>query len=156
MTLNIIWNNRVVRPLIRGLALTVFAILSLMTNVLANDAKAAAPSLATPLERLYFIYDRLSVPATEMPKLQRTAAHLKRNPAIRVEIQGHTDERGSDEYNLMISESMAQAVKAALVDLGVSAHQLRTASNGEEQPLDPGHDPAAWDKNRRVEFRIIE
>jgi peptidoglycan-associated lipoprotein len=70
----------------------------------------------------------------------------------KVTIEGHTDERGSAEYNLALGERRANAVKRYLVDLGVSSSKLRTVSFGEERPAVQGHDESAWRYNRRAEF----
>ena len=69
-------------------------------------------------------------------------------------IEGHCDERGSDEYNLALGEQRAQAAARYLTTLGISGERLSTISFGKEKPADPGHDENAWAKNRRDEFII--
>lgn len=73
-----------------------------------------------------------------------------------VEIQGHADERASDEYNIKLTRDRAAAVLEALVERGVSRDRVRSAGYGERCPVDPKSNPEAWEKNRRVEFKIIE
>ena len=79
---------------------------------------------------------------------------MKKYPTWVVTIEGHCDERGTAEYNLALGERRAVAVKTYLVSLGISPDRLRTVSYGKEFPFDPGHDDAAWGKNRRAHFVI--
>ena len=74
------------------------------------------------------------------------------NPDIRVVLEGHADERGTAEYNLALGNKRARAVRDVLVSLGVAASKIDSISYGEELPLDPSHNEAAWAKNRRVHF----
>ena len=80
------------------------------------------------------------------------AKYLAANPSTRVRLEGHTDERGSREYNIGLGERRAQAVRRALLLQGAADAQISTVSYGEERPAVPGHDEAAWAKNRRVEI----
>ena len=77
---------------------------------------------------------------------------MKKYPSWIVTIEGHADERGTAEYNLALGERRALAARTYLVSLGLSADRLRTVSYGKEFPFDPGHDEAAWAKNRRAQF----
>ncbi len=77
---------------------------------------------------------------------------LKALSGVDIRIEGHCDERGSDEYNLALGERRAQAAMNYLATLGVPASRMSTISYGEEKPLDPGHNEEAWAKNRRAEF----
>ena len=79
---------------------------------------------------------------------------MKKNSALKVRIEGHCDERGSDEYNLALGERRAKAAMNYLVTLGIADKRLSVISYGKEKPVDPGHDEAAWAKNRRAEFVI--
>ena len=78
---------------------------------------------------------------------------MNQNPSVRVQIEGHCDERGTEEYNLALGERRANAAKQYLTTAGISAGRLSTISYG-ERPLDPGHNEAAWAKNRRDHFVI--
>jgi len=80
------------------------------------------------------------------------AKYLAGHPGTRVRLEGHTDERGSREYNIGLGERRAQSVRRALLLQGAADAQISTVSYGEERPAAPGHDEAAWAKNRRVEI----
>ncbi|HEX3766421.1 MAG TPA: OmpA family protein [Kofleriaceae bacterium] len=109
------------------------------------------------LDVIYFEYDKAVILPKSFPILDAVAATLQGNPSIQlVEIQGHTDERGDDAYNLDLSDRRAKAVMKYLVDKGVDAKRLTAQGYGETQPLDRRHNEAAWAKNRRVAFLIIK
>ena len=74
---------------------------------------------------------------------------------MKIQVEGHCDERGTEEYNLALGERRAKSSFDYLVSLGISADRIRTISYGKSQPLDTGHDEIAWQKNRRAQFRII-
>jgi peptidoglycan-associated lipoprotein len=78
---------------------------------------------------------------------------MHENPEVNVTIEGHCDERGSDEYNLALGERRAKAVKSYLAALGIAPDRLSTISYGEEMPATVGRDESAWSKNRRAEFK---
>jgi peptidoglycan-associated lipoprotein len=80
---------------------------------------------------------------------------IKKDSAAKVRIEGNCDERGSDEYNLALGEKRAKAAMEYLVTLGIPAERLSVISYGKEKPADPGHDEAAWAKNRRDEFVVL-
>jgi outer membrane protein OmpA-like peptidoglycan-associated protein len=109
------------------------------------------------LDVIYFEYDKAVILSKSYPILDAVAATLQGNPSIQlVEIQGHTDERGDDAYNLDLSDRRAKAVMKYLVDKGVDSKRLTAQGYGETQPLDRRHIEAAWAKNRRVAFLIIK
>ncbi len=111
----------------------------------------------TILEKIYFETDSAIIKPRSFPLLDAVAATLNASPQIvLVEIQGHADERGSDGYNVKLTRARAASVMNALIERGVIKSRLRSAGYGERCPVDPGHDPKAWEKNRRVEFKIIE
>lgn len=108
------------------------------------------------LEKIYFETDSAEILSRSFPVLDAVAATLVGNPHITlVEIQGHADERSSDEYNLRLTSDRAAAVVEALIQRGVMRNRLRSAGYGERCPIDPRHIPEAWEQNRRVEFKII-
>ncbi|RNC66302.1 MAG: peptidoglycan-associated lipoprotein Pal [Desulfuromonadales bacterium] len=114
----------------------------------------AAPTL---LERIFFDFDAFVLSQTARDTLSRNAEYLlKKQPGVKVQLEGHCDERGSDEYNLSLGEKRAKAARDYLVTLGVQAERISLISYGEEKPLDPGHTDEAWAKNRRVEFVIVK
>lgn len=99
-----------------------------------------------------FLYDSATVDDLGRQNVEHNVQVLQANPGIRVQLEGHCDERGTAEYNLALGSRRAQAVYDLLVSFGVPASRLETISYGEEVPLDPGHNEAAWAKNRRVHF----
>ncbi|MSU34222.1 MAG: hypothetical protein EXS36_03750 [Pedosphaera sp.] len=101
---------------------------------------------------VYFEYDRATLRKSEMAKLAAVAEHLKSNPGDALQIDGHCDERGTEEYNRSLGERRALAAREYIVNLGVQADRIRTLSYGEDHPGVDGHDEAAWAKNRRCEF----
>jgi len=108
----------------------------------------------SPLKPLFFELDSADVSAEGQRVLQDNAAILKKYPAWQITIEGHCDERGTAEYNLALGERRALAAKNYLVSLGIPADKVKTVSYGKEFPFDPGHDDAAWAKNRRAHFVI--
>jgi len=108
----------------------------------------------SPLEPVFFALDSYELSAEARTQLQGAAGVLKQNGTWQVTVEGHCDERGTAEYNLSLGERRALAAKTYLVSLGVAADRLRTVSYGREFPFDPGHDEAAWAKNRRAHFVI--
>jgi peptidoglycan-associated lipoprotein len=121
-------------------------------NANAED-EAAGPQgglLATRV--VYFEFDSSEVHGTGVEVVAAHARFLAANSATRVRLEGHTDERGSREYNIGLGERRAQAVRRALMLQGALDGQISTVSYGEERPAAPGHDEEAWAKNRRVEI----
>lgn len=119
-----------------------------------GDAVKRAPAevIVPALRTGYFEFDsaRLTDEAKEI--LRENAAWLRAHPEKEVQIQGHCDERGTVEYNFNLGQRRAEAVKAFLIGLGVSADRIQTISYGEERPVAMGHDEEAWSLNRRAEF----
>ena len=103
---------------------------------------------------MFFGFDRQEIDDEARAILDANADILRRYPGWVVTIEGHCDERGTAEYNLALGERRALAARAYLVQVGVSGDRLRTVSYGKEFPFDPGHDEAAWAKNRRAHFVI--
>ncbi len=108
----------------------------------------------SPLRPLFFDLDSSDVNAEGQQVLQANAAVLKKYPGMQITIEGHCDERGTAEYNLALGERRALAAKNYMVSLGIAADKIKTVSYGKEFPFDPGHDDAAWSKNRRAHFVI--
>jgi peptidoglycan-associated lipoprotein len=102
------------------------------------------------LPTVYFAFDQSSVGTSQIPKLEATANYLKQHQDVGVIIEGNCDERGSAEYNIGLGEKRALAVRDYLDQLGVPANRMQTISYGSERPANPGHDEAAWLKNRRA------
>ena len=108
----------------------------------------------SPLRAAFFEYDSAELTAEARAVLDADAATLKKYRTWTVTIEGHCDERGTAEYNLALGERRAVAAQSYLVSLGIPADRLRTVSYGKEFPFDPGHDEAAYAKNRRAHFVI--
>jgi len=106
------------------------------------------------LENIHFDYDKSFIRDDAKPVLGEVAAFMKKNPGAKVQIEGHCDERGTPEYNLALGQRRADSTKKYLVNLGIDGSRLSTISYGEEKPADPGHNEAAWAKNRRAVFDI--
>ena len=109
------------------------------------------------LRKIYFETDSAVIQPRSYPIVDIVATTLLGNPQLTlVEIQGHADERGADDYNIRLTRDRAAAVLEALVERGVPRSRIRSAGYGERCPVDDAHTPAAWEQNRRVEFKIIE
>ena len=108
----------------------------------------------SPLKAVFYELDSSELSAEGQRTLDQNAALLKRYPNWTVTVEGHCDERGTAEYNLALGERRAITARAYLVSLGIPADRLRTVSYGKEFPFDPGHDEAAFAKNRRAHFVI--
>lgn len=117
----------------------------------AAEARRAA---AAGLQRIHFDFDRSDLTDDARQILVNNAALLRAAPQVNVLIEGHTDERGSDEYNLALGERRAIAARNYLVSLGISADRLRIISYGEEMPIALDRNEEAWAQNRRAEFKI--
>jgi len=105
-----------------------------------------------PLRDVYFAYDSFDVSEQMRDQLRANADWLRNNANVRVELEGHCDERGTVEYNLALGAKRARATKEYLVALGISATRLTTISYGEELPVCYDANESCWSKNRRVHF----
>ncbi|MFO7753942.1 MAG: peptidoglycan-associated lipoprotein Pal [Desulfobacteraceae bacterium] len=105
-------------------------------------------------KKIHFEFDSSELTSKAQEILKDKAEWLENNRDESVLIEGHCDERGTTEYNLALGERRAKAAKEFLVNMGISESRLSTVSFGEEKPLDPGHNPEAWAKNRRANFVI--
>jgi peptidoglycan-associated lipoprotein len=122
-----------------------------MAREAAERARAVAADLAAMIN---FDFDMAVVRPNDQTILDRKAAILGANPNVRLQISGHADERGSDEYNLALGNRRAAAAKRYLENKGIDASRMEVVSYGEERPLNPGHDEDAWAQNRRDEFLV--
>jgi len=116
----------------------------------SDSAIAAERALSNNV--VYFEYDSSDISAEGLEVVGRFASYLSANPASRVRLEGHADERGSREYNVGLGERRAKSVESALLSKGVGQDQLSLLSYGEERPAVPGHDEAAYAQNRRVQI----
>jgi len=106
-------------------------------------------------EDINFDFDRSEITPRSREILNRKGQFLLANRDIAILIEGHCDERGTDEYNLALGERRANSAKQYLMALGVAADRMSTISYGEERPLDPAKNETAWAKNRRAHFVIV-
>jgi peptidoglycan-associated lipoprotein len=116
-----------------------------------NTASTPTTTPVAGLETIYFDYDQSVIRDDQRATLGANAGAIKSRNLSRLTVEGHCDERGSDEYNLALGERRANAVKQYLVDSGVSA-TIDTVSYGESRPAVQGSDESAWRMNRRAEF----
>ncbi len=114
------------------------------------------PANAEVYKMIHFDYDKSDIREDARPILEGIAMDLKANTSIYLLVEGHCDERGTNEYNLALGERRALSTREYLAKLGVEARRIVTISYGEEVPLDTGDNEAAWSVNRRAEFKTYD
>lgn len=105
---------------------------------------------------IHFDYDKAIVKASELGKLQPVIAALKAAPQNNLQVEGHCDERGTEEYNRALGERRALAIRAQLIKSGIAPNRIATISYGEDKPAELGHTESAWAKNRRGELVLLK
>jgi peptidoglycan-associated lipoprotein len=105
---------------------------------------------------VYFDFDKYDLKPEARERLSKNAEFLKQNQAFLVEIQGHCDERGTNDYNIALADRRANAAKEYLVTLGIGANRLKTVSYGEERPVCTEPNESCWWRNRRGEFHLVD
>jgi peptidoglycan-associated lipoprotein len=123
-------------------------------SALGNPAEVERELVSTG-DTVYFAFDSFSLDSVAQGTLDRQAALLLKSGGVNVNIEGHTDERGTREYNLALGERRATAVKDYLVAYGINPSRIRTISYGEERPAVVGSNEAAWAKNRRAVTLVV-
>jgi OOP family OmpA-OmpF porin len=108
------------------------------------------------LDHIYFDFDKTTLKKESYEELARVVDFLNRNPTVEIEIAGHTDSRGSDEYNLRLSSGRTQAVVDYLVSQGINPRRLQAVGYGESRPIDTNDTEAGRARNRRVEFTVLK
>ena len=121
-----------------------------------DKARLESEIRAFQSENIYFDYDRAELKSEARAILTKKAEWLRKNPGFSVRIEGHCDERGTNEYNLALGERRAEAAWKFMNALGISGRRLTTVSYGEEKPAAMGHNESAWSKNRRDEFKLVK
>ena len=111
---------------------------------------------AGALHTIYFAFDRDTLTPAATANLDKSADWLNSHPEVAIIVEGNCDERGTNEYNMALGERRANSAKRYLVGLGISAERISTISYGEERPVDPAQNEAAWAKNRRDDFKITK
>lgn len=122
---------------------------------LASAEQLRGEIRAFEAENIFFDFDKSELKPEARAILVKKAEWLRNNEEFSVRIEGHCDERGTNEYNLALGERRANAAWKFLNALGISGNRMTTISYGEERPADPRHDESAWSKNRRDEFKLI-
>ncbi len=124
-------------------------------GAVVGSQDAQTEQMQQTLDAIYFDYDRSTLRPDAAAKLKSHAETIRSFPTwALITIEGHCDERGTEEYNLALGDRRADAVKRYLVTLGVPADRIRTVSYGELKPQVQGHDETAWKHNRRAEFQV--
>ena len=109
-----------------------------------------------PLAMIFFDYDKYFIREDAKSVLERNAAWMNKFRTVKILIEGHCDERGTEEYNLALGEKRAKSTMDYLSTLGISADRMKIISYGKSQPIDPGHGEDSWARNRRAQFTVIE
>lgn len=119
-----------------------------------SSADIDALNRNSPFQPVFYGLDQDTIDDAGQQALNANAALMKKYPSWIVTVEGHSDERGTAEYNLALGERRALAARNYLVSLGIPADRLRTVSYGKEFPFEPGHDEGSWSKNRRAHFVV--
>ncbi len=121
-----------------------------------QEGKLPITPASSPLKDAFFDFDRYDLSAEARGVLRGNADWLKNNPAVRVDIEGHCDERGTNDYNLALGAKRAAAAREYLTSLGIAADRMSTTSYGEEIPVCQERGESCWRQNRRARFVIVE
>lgn len=119
----------------------------------SGNASGNIPPLVAGMRTIYFDFDDSSIRSDQVSSMQSNAQHLKNNSSLRVAVEGHCDERGTNEYNLALGDRRAAATQNYLTNLGIDPARMSTVSYGEERAACSSSDEECWAQNRRVEFR---
>lgn len=106
------------------------------------------------LKDILFDYDSYAIKTDDLGRLKDIGAWLNRNKSVKLTVEGHCDERGTQEYNLVLGQKRSEVVKEYLIKTGVDANRINAVSYGKEAPADQGHSEAAWALNRRAHFNV--
>jgi len=131
-------------------------------KVVPPETKVEVPVTPPPppppvvmLKDINFDFDKYNIRPGDGAILKEDMAWFKANAGKKMKVEGHCDERGTVEYNLVLGQKRADSTKKYLMDLGVDGKAMETVSYGKERPLDPGHNEAAWAKNRRAHLQPL-
>jgi peptidoglycan-associated lipoprotein len=130
---------------------------SLASKWIGGDSGAVLEGRTTaPMLPIYFDFDKSDIRADQKDRIKKNGELLIGSPQVRVRVEGNTDERGTNEYNMALGERRAVTAVKYLVNMGVAEGRIDTLSFGEEKPLNLGHDEMAWAQNRRDDFVIVK
>jgi peptidoglycan-associated lipoprotein len=121
---------------------------------LERERSLAEAIKKAPFTDIYFDFDSYTVRQEQVQDLTMIGNWLKQYSTVRIVVAGHTDERGTMEYNLVLGQKRAESVKEFMVRMGVQQERIKTVSFGKEMPAHTGHGEEAWAKNRRVHFAV--
>ncbi|WP_428630611.1 peptidoglycan-associated lipoprotein Pal [Sphingopyxis sp.] len=125
------------------------------TGVIPGSQEDFLASVGLEGDRIFFDFDQYNVDSADMATLQSQSQWLQRNPAVRVTLEGHADERGTRDYNIALGERRANAAKNYLSSLGVDPSRINVISYGKERPAETGSTEEAYAKNRRAVTVVI-
>ena len=130
---------------------------SLASKWVGGDSGAVLEGRTTaPMLPIYFDFDKSDIKADQKDRIKKAGDLLIGSAQVRVRVEGNTDERGTNEYNMALGERRAVTAVKYLVNMGVAESRIDTISFGEEKPLNLGHDEMAWSQNRRDDFVIVK
>ena len=130
---------------------------SLASKWIGGDSGAVLEGRTTaPMLPIYFDFDKSEIRADQKDRIKKNGDLLNGSAKARVRVEGNTDERGTNEYNMALGERRAVTAVKYLVNMGVAESRIDTLSFGEEKPLNLGHDEMAWSQNRRDDFVIVK
>ncbi len=130
---------------------------SLASKWIGGDSGAVLEGRTTaPMLPIYFDFDKSDIRADQKDRIKKDGDLLIGSAKVRVRVEGNTDERGTNEYNMALGERRAVTAVKYLVNMGVAEARIDTLSFGEEKPLNLGHDEMAWSQNRRDDFVIVK
>lgn len=124
-------------------------------NVSPEDVNVPVARVGGELNDINYAFDSYELDSRAQRILQKNAEWLSSNQATKIEIQGHCDERGTNEYNMVLGAKRARAARDYLRSLGINEDRMSTVSYGEELPLDPRSNEEAWSRNRRAHFEVL-
>jgi peptidoglycan-associated lipoprotein len=126
------------------------------TAEITKSEEAEAAGQEGVFKDIHFDFDKYNIQDSSRSELKAVAAWMRKNSSAKLSIEGHCDERGTNEYNLALGDRRAKAVKDYLMSLGVSSSRIETISYGEEKPLCTEHTEECWAKNRRAHFVVLK
>ncbi|NDC38195.1 MAG: peptidoglycan-associated lipoprotein Pal [Proteobacteria bacterium] len=145
---------KLVRLMVVGLLAVVVSGCACRTKRVGDGDNIPVADAGGPLRDINFAFDKYDLTAASKETLGKNAEWLKANPGTAVQVEGHCDERGTSEYNMALGAKRANAGAEYLKTLGIGGNRVSTVSYGENVPLDPAHNEAAWAKNRRAHFKV--
>ena len=126
-----------------------------IADSIENQRRSQQQMVALLTTMIHFDYDRATIRPSDAQILDLKVPVLQANQDVRIQVAGNCDERGSDEYNLALGNRRAIAAKAYLARYGISGDRIETVTYGEERPVDPRHNEAAWAMNRNSQFSLL-